>query len=303
MTRRYPIALAALIAALPTPLLAAPAPAANGTELAQACAGLDGWSQPAPPARVDGNTWYIGTCGITVLLVSTPDGLVVIDSGPRDVAPFVLANIARLGFKARDVRWLLITHEHHDHAGSLAQLQRATGAKVATLASSRRVLESGVPSADDPQSGALDPMAPVSVDRVLADGDSVVVGGLALTVHETPAHSPGSASWTWQSCDTGFTCRMIAYADSATTVSSDGYRFTDHPDRIARIRIGHARIAELPCDVLVTPHPSASNLFDRLAGKAPLVDPQACRTYANGAAARFEARLAAEAATATGAAK
>nr|QDC28543.1 subclass B3 metallo-beta-lactamase [uncultured bacterium] len=303
MTRRCSIALAALLAPLSAPALAAPPPSTDGALLASACAGRDGWSEPAPPVHVEGNTWYVGTCGITVLLVSTPGGLVLIDSGPMDAAPLVLANIARLGFKASEVRWLLTTHEHHDHAGSLAELQRATGAKLATLASARQVLETGTPSADDPQNGVLDPMPPSRVDRALADGDSVVVGGLAFTVHETPAHSPGSASWTWQSCDAKFTCRMIAYADSATTVSADGYRFSDHPDRIARIRVGHARIAGLPCDLLITPHPSASNLFARLAGKAPLIDPGACQAYAKGAASRFESRLADEAGTAASAAK
>lgn len=301
MTRLHSIVLPALLALACAPAHAAAHTAANaatppaasytGAALAKACAGRDGWSDPAPPAHVFGNTWYVGTCGITVLLVTSDEGHVLIDSGPADVAQQVLGNIRKLGFKPADVRWIVTTHEHHDHAGSLAELQRETGASVAALASARQVLESGNPSADDPQHGGLDSMAPVKVDRALADGDSITFGRLALTIHETPAHSPGSASWTWQACDAKFTCRMIAYADSASTISADGYRFTDHPDRVARIRTGLTRIAQLPCDVLVTPHPSASAFLDRMAGKAPLVDPAACRAYAKDATERFEARL------------
>lgn len=295
------MAAAALVPALSAaagPIAAAsPTPAQKwtGEELARTCAGHEGWSDPAPPAHIHGNTWYVGTCGIAVILITSDEGHVLIDSGPADAAPLVLANIGKLGFRPRDVRWIVTSHEHFDHVGGVAALQRETGAKVAGLASAPHVLESGKPSADDPQAAHLDAFQPVTVSRMLADGDSLALGRIALTMHETPAHSPGSASWTWQACDAKFTCRMMAYADSATTPSAEGYRFTDHPDRIARVRAGLAQIAAVPCDVLITPHPSASDFFARLSGKAPLVDPAACRTYAQSAQERFEARLASEA--------
>ncbi|CDO37469.1 subclass B3 metallo-beta-lactamase [Novosphingobium sp. KN65.2] len=293
------LVLAALVAAA-TPSIAQArdkAAVAPSPKLSSACAGMDGpegWSHPAPPAHIYGNTWYVGTCGIASVLVTSDEGHVLIDSGPADAAPLVLANIRKLGFDPADVRWILTSHEHHDHVGSIAELQKATGAQVAALASARQVLESGKPSADDPQSGQIEGFAPAPVARRLVDGDSVTLGRLALTVHATPAHSPGSASWTWQACDDAFTCKMIAYADSATTISADGYRFSDHPDRIARIQTGLSRIAQLPCDILVTPHPSASNLFDRLSGKAPLVNAQACAAYSQAAGAYFAKRLAGE---------
>lgn len=285
-----------LAAALSTTALARPASAEwSGERLAKACAGREGWSDPAPPAHIYGTTWYVGTCGIAAILVTSQEGHVLIDGGPADAAPLILDNIRKLGFDPADVRWILTSHEHFDHIGGVAQLQRKTGARVAALAAAKRVLETGEPSADDPQAAGLGDSSPVPVTRVLADGDSVTVGPLAITVHETPAHSPGSASWTWQACDETFTCRMIAYADSATTIAADGYRFTDHPDRVARVRIGLARIAALPCDVLVTPHPSASAFFARLSGKGALVDAGACRAYARGAEEKFAARLAGEA--------
>lgn len=270
-------------------------PKLTGGQLGKACTGREGWSDPAPPAHIYGNSWYVGTCGITAILVTSQEGHVLIDSGPADAAPLVLANIRKLGFEPKDVRWILTSHEHFDHIGGVAALQQETGAQVAALASARQVMETGRPSADDPQAARIDGSAPIRVSRILVDGDSVTLGRLALTVHETPAHSPGSASWTWQACDEAFTCRMIAYADSATTVSADGYRFTDHPDRIAQVRTGLARIGGLPCDILVTPHPSASDFFPRLTGKASLADPAACKAYAKGAGERFEARLASEA--------
>jgi metallo-beta-lactamase class B len=268
-------------------------PIRTGAALAKACEGRDGWSDPAPPARLFGNVWMVGTCGITVLLVTGPQGNVLIDGGPGDAAPLVLANIRAAGFDPRSVKWILSTHEHEDHAGALPALKAATGARVAVGQVSGRVLHSGQPSANDPQFGLLKPMAPLAIDRVLTDGSFVAVGPLRLTAHMTPAHSPGSTSWTWRSCAAG-ECRDVAFADSATTISADAYRFRDHPQRVAEVRLGLARIAALPCDLLITPHPAASDLFARLAGERPLASAGACKTYAAGANARFEARLASE---------
>lgn len=280
----------AAAAAQPAP----PAPDAFTPQaLVAACAGRDGWDEPAPPARLHGSTWYVGTCGITAILVATPQGHVLIDSGTARAAPLVADSIRRAGFRPEDVRWILATHEHHDHVGSHAALQRLTGARVAALPVAARVLSTGTPAADDPQAAHLDPIAPARVDRVLADGGVLRVGKLRLTARATPAHSPGSTSWTWRSCE-GSACVTMTYADSASTISADGYRFADHPDRVAGVRRGLAAISSLPCGVLITPHPAASGLFDRMA-KAPLrADPQACRAYAAGALERFEARLSQE---------
>jgi metallo-beta-lactamase class B len=131
------------------------------------------------------------------------------------------------------------------------------------------------------------------VGKPLADGEIVRLGGLALTVHFTPGHSPGGSSWTWRACD-GAACRTIAYADSLSAVARKGYRFSDHPDRVAALRRSFATVGALPCDILVTPHPGASDLFPRLYGAKPLVDPGLCRAYAEGARRSLDTRLAAE---------
>ncbi|WP_404480708.1 subclass B3 metallo-beta-lactamase [Novosphingobium sp. BL-52-GroH] len=295
------IAPAAVLALLPVsalPVSASAAPAKmqdTPARLAAACAGKDGWADPAPPARIFANTWYVGTCGISAILVTGDKGHVLVDAGVAKAAPLVLANIRRAGFDPRDVRWIVASHEHFDHVGALAALQRATGAKVAALPVQKAALESGKPSSEDPQAAGLDPIAPVKVDRVLADGDDLVVGKLVVTAHATPVHAPGSTSWTWQSCTATFTCRMVAYADSTSTISSEGYRFTDHPDRIAAVRAALPLVAALPCDILLTPHPSQSAMMERFADTKPLVDAAACRAYVDAAQARFADRLAKEA--------
>lgn len=263
--------------------------------LADACEGRSGWSDPAPPAHLYGNSWLVGTCGITAVLVTSDKGHMLIDGGPPEAAPLIAANIARLGYRIGDVRRILSSHEHFDHAGGIAELQRLSGAKVAALAASAPVFTTGKPAADDPQLGELPDMAPINVERVLHDGEQVTLGPLVMKAHATPAHSPGSTSWTWTSCD-GTDCRIITYADSISTISAVGYRFSDHPGRIEAVNTGLRRVAGLPCGILITPHPSASDMFGRFASGAALDDPAACKTYAAKGAARFAERLAGEAA-------
>lgn len=284
----------ALLALASTASAAQPSPAtAPAADLATSCQGRDGWTDPAPPERLFGNTWYVGTCGITALLITSEEGHVLIDGGPQAAAPLVAANIERLGFRAKDIRWIVSSHEHDDHVGALAELKQLTGARLAALQATAPLLAAGRLSAEDPQQGAAHPYPPVAVDRVLQDGHDLRIGSLKLTGYATPTHSPGSASWTWQSCDQT-RCRTITYADSVTTISADAYRFSDHPERVAAVRRGFERMRELPCGVLVTPHPSASGLFARMAGRAPLADTGACHGYVTAAEARFAARLAQE---------
>lgn len=265
-------------------------------DIVAACGERDGWSDPAPPAHIHGRSWYVGTCGITVVLVETTAGLVLIDTGPADAAPHVLANIKALGFDPRQVKYLLMTHEHFDHVGGMAAIQKATGAQLVVVPEVATVMRTGKPDPSDPQSAwlAKEPMAPARVDRTLRDGGMLKVGDTRFSLHANPTHSPGSTSWTWRSCE-GLSCLTIAYADSISTISSDDYHFTDHPDRVEAARAGLRVIEALPCDLLLTPHPGGSDLLERLSGKQPLTAPRACIAYAASGSERLAGRLAKEA--------
>lgn len=268
---------------------------AMGTQLAAACAGRDGWSDAAPPARIFGNTYYVGTCGIAVLLVTSAQGHVLIDGATEEAVPSILDNVRTLGFDPRDIRYIVGSHEHVDHMGGFAALKAATGAQIWASEAARQVIESGMVDAADPQHGAIPGMTPAPVHGIVNDGRHIELadGAVRLTAVATPGHTSGGTSWTWQSCEAG-RCVNFAYVDSLTAVSADAYRFTDHPERVAPFRATFDRVATMPCDVLVTPHPSFSNLFARLSGTEPLVDPSACRTLSEAMRARLDARLARE---------
>ncbi len=284
----------ALVLALMVPGAAPAGPAVTTpTALAKSCEGRDGWSDAAPPARIFGNVYYVGTCGITVLLITSQRGHILIDGATAEAAPGIVANIRTLGFEPRDIRTILSSHEHLDHVGGLAALQMATGAQMVARKEARMALESGRADADDPQTDIIGDFRPVRVDRLIADGKQVRVGGLSFTAIATPGHTAGSTSWTWRSCEARV-CRTFVYADSLSAVSAEGYRFSRHPALLAIFRATFAKVARLRCDILITPHPQASGLFERLAGRSLLSDSRGCGVYAANAARRLDDRLAEE---------
>ena len=263
---------------------------------AAACSDNDSWDKPGPPFRLYGNTYYVGTCGITALLVVDPEGHTLIDSGTDKGADVVLANIRALGFEPRDVKTLLMSHEHFDHVGGMAKLQAATGATIVTTTAAAEVLRSGKPGPDDPQANSGHPLfQPVTGRIVTLEGaHDQLLGDRVFQPILTPGHTPGAVSWRWRECE-GAECNSIVYADSLNPISADGYRFSDHPALVTAFRAGVAQIAATDCDIVVTPHPGSSNLRGRLLGATPLVDPAGCRAYAAGVTERLDKRLAAEA--------
>jgi len=265
----------------------------SGPEFAARCKDGDAFDKPAPPVGIFGNTYLVGTCGISSILITDPAGDILIDGGTEDDADLIAANITSLGFRLSDIKYILHSHEHFDHVGGIAQLQRMTGAQLLASPAATGVLNSGAASAADPQFGMNQPFPAAHVDRVIGDGEQVRVGNTVLIAVATPGHTPGALTWRWGSCEGG-ACRQIVYADSLTPVSSDKYRFSDHPAYLAAYRASIAKVAALSCDILLTPHPSGSDMIDRLAGRAPLEDVNACRDYAAKLTKQLDERLAKE---------
>jgi metallo-beta-lactamase class B len=281
-----------MFASIAAAALAATGPASIAEHQA-ACAGKDGWSDPAPPVKVYGNVYDVGTCGIVSLLITSKRGHILLDAATAEAAPSIAANIERLGFKLSDVKLIGGSHEHLDHIGGVAELQRRTGATVMARPAAFVAYETGVVDKEDPQVGLHNPFPGSKVGLILVDGFPVYHPALRLTAWATPGHAPGSTSWTWRSCE-GEKCLNFVYADSLSAVSSDTYRFSDHRRYVNVFRNSIRKVGRLQCDVLITPHPAASNFYDRLAGKAPLADRNACRAYADRASSALDKRLAKE---------
>lgn len=273
------------------------APDGSNAEWVRTCTDWDEWDKPAPPYRIHGQTYYVGTCGISAILIVGEDGLVLLDSGTRVGSEVVEANIAELGRSITEVRALLVSHEHYDHIGGMARLQQISDAPVYAGVAAARVVRTGKDDPRDPQAGLHEPMEPVTGEvRAIGDGERHTITGVGMTGIATPGHTLGAMSWQWQSCEDD-ECMTIVYGDSLSPVSADEYRFTDHPEYVSMFRGGIARLAGLDCDLLLTPHPSASDMRRRLAGRAAWIDPGGCSTYAAKVDKRLDDRLAQEAAS------
>ena len=254
----------------------------------------DSWRQPVAPFRIAEHTWYIGTEGLSALLVKTPDGAVLIDGGMQQAADMLLRHMAAFGVAPDDLKMILHSHAHGDHAGPLAAIRRATGATLVSNAESAVLLARG--GSNDIHYGDQIVFPPARADRLLQDGETIELGGIAFTVHFTPAHTPGSMSWSWtdaiwtETDDAGEPLR-IAYVDS---LSAPDYQLLDNP-RFPHIvdayRRGFDAVRKLPCDLLIAPHPGGVG-WSPATPDTPHPKPMSCVEYADTAERAFDKQLA-----------
>jgi len=278
--------------------LAACGPRELEPDAAFECSNCERWNMPQEPFRIYGNTWFVGTAGLTALLIETDEGLILVDGALPQSSPLIVANIRKLGFDPLNIKAILLSHAHFDHAGGISALQRLSGAIVYTSPDGAKALASGLLQEDDPKFLRGPENSGFAASKKvtgIANAKFVTVGGVDVKAVHTPGHSPGGVSWTWESCALG-TCYDVVYADSLTAVSAEGYRFSDGPAASQMIESAGA-IAELDCDILLSPHPFFFGMQAKLAKRDegnPFVNNVACMIYAETALDWLEQRLAAE---------
>jgi metallo-beta-lactamase class B len=260
------------------------------------------WNEEQKPFQVYGNTYYVGTKGLSSVLITSKEGHILIDGALPASAQMIVAHVRELGYRIEDVKLILNTHVHFDHAGGIAELQKLTGAKVAASPPTAKVMASGEVDNADPQYGQLPKITPIANVQVVKDGETLQVGSLSIIAHFTPGHTPGGTTWAWKSCE-GQKCLNVVYADSLNPVSAKGFLYTDpkrKPNGATQLRGSYVVINALPCDILLTPHPEFSGMLDKLAqrerGSAgnPFIDANSCRTYVQASRDKLDKRIAEE---------
>jgi metallo-beta-lactamase class B len=257
------------------------------------------WNVAQKPFQVVAGTWYVGTAELSSVLVTGPEGHILIDGDLPQSVPQIEANIQALGFRLKDIKVILNSHPHFDHAGGIAQLARDSGATVMASAAGARVLRAGVISSDDPQFevGGNTHFPRIDKVRVVSDGEVIAVGPLKLISHMTPGHTPGGASYTWKSCS-GKSCIDVAYLDSLNPAASDGFYYSGHankPDIVPSFKASIAKVAAFKCDVVLSAHPDLTDTLEKLAARTEahntFVGGNGCKAYAADASARLSKRL------------
>jgi metallo-beta-lactamase class B len=254
------------------------------------------WNQPVEPFRIIRNIYYVGASDVTSYLIATPKGLIVLDGGFAETAPMVLANIEKLGFSRGDIRILLNSHAHYDHAGGLAAIKSATGATfIASEGDAAQLARGGK---DDPQFGDEFPFPAITPDKLAHDGDRVALGGMILNAHITAGHTRGCTTWTTTVREGGRNFNVVFICSPSVPPQ---YKLTGnprYPDAVADYRRQFATLKSLPVDVFLAAH---GNFFD-LAGKMqragkkpnPFIDPEGYKKFVAAMEEAFEKRVKSE---------
>lgn len=262
------------------------------------CPQCEAWNKDQAPFQIFGNTYYVGTHGLSAVLITSSSGHVLIDGALPQSAPLIARHIEQLGFEMSDIKVILNSHVHVDHAGGIGELQKMSGAKVYGSDIAAKVLRSGKSEPNDPQFAQLPAYAGSENVEALGQREAIEVGALQVRVVHTPGHTPGGTTWTWRSCENG-RCLNVVYGDSLNAVSDKEFKYGGderYPRAAADMRASIAAFEALPCDILVAAHPEFTGLwsvFDEQ-GKGErnkLIDASACKRYAAGARERFEKRL------------
>ncbi|RRN65447.1 CAU/MBL1b family subclass B3 metallo-beta-lactamase [Caulobacter sp. 602-1] len=287
--KRFLIALAASVLAL--------APAAHADMPAN-------WTKPTKPYRVVGNIYYVGTEGISSWLMTSSEGHVLLDGGPNaEVGKQIERNIAALGFQLADVKILINTHAHYDHAGGLAQLKAdIPTAKLWISRGDEPAIEQGHHIGDN-ENGPT-PMPAVKVDKAFGDGQKLKLGETALVAHLTPGHTIGCTSWTTAVIEKGRPL-TVTFPCSLSVAGNVLVGNKTHRNIVADYRGSFAKLRAIPTDVMLPAHEEQGDLLAKrkkqLRGDPnAFVDPTELTRFVADSEAAFNEELARQQAAASG---
>lgn len=218
------------------------------------------WTQPTAPFRIVGPIYYVGTEGIAVYLIKTDDGLILLDGGMEESVPAIENNITALGFKLSDVKLMLATHAHYDHAAGLAKLKDDTGAKFAASEADHAAYESGTPPSE--VNYGVKTFPAVKVDKVLLDGHPVTLGNIAMTPVITPGHTPGCTTWKMRVTEDKRPLNVV-FPCSITVAGNKLVGNKGYPNIAEDFRYTFARMRKLQADVVLPSHAEAAGVMAR----------------------------------------
>ncbi|WBO22878.1 subclass B3 metallo-beta-lactamase [Sphingomonas abietis] len=252
------------------------------------------WWSPVKPFHIAGPVYYVGTKGLAAYLIRTRSGAILLDGTLASNAPLIERNIESLGVPLHSVRLLISDHAHDDHVGAFARIQRDSGARLLASAGDRWALEHGTPRGDTDY--GVRRFGPVRVVGVVADGQTIHWGNVALTAHLTPGHTPGCTSWSMTIREHGVP-HQILFLGSITVAGNILVGNHAYPAVVRDYRTTFAKLARMHPDILLTSHPEMAGVLEREvrheAGDADaFLDPDALRRLVATSQAAFEHALA-----------
>jgi len=252
-------------------------------------------NQPVEPYRIAGNLYFVGASDVTSFLITTPEGHLLLDGGFAETAPMIEANVRKLGFKLEDVKILLSSHAHFDHAGGLAELQRKTGARLYAGAGDVDLLARG--GSGDFAFGDRLRFPAVQVDHPVHDGETVRLGGTTLTAHATPGHTRGCTSWSMVIEEGGKRYDVVFVGSTTINPGVHLAGKPSYPGIAEDYAKSFATLKALPCDIFLGSHASFYQGLEKAErlkkgeGPNPFVDPQGYRDFLSGTEKAYREQL------------
>lgn len=260
----------------------------------------ESWNAPFPPFRLIGNIHYVGASGISSFLITTPEGHILLDTGFETTVPRIRESVAKLGFKLTDIKIILNSHAHTDHAGGHALMQELTGARILMSEADAALLASGGTNDFTPYSKELIGYRPAKADRILRDGDKVTLGGTTLTCHLTPGHTKGCTTWTMDVVEDGKVQHIVFFGSTSILSGVPLVNNAQYPAIAADLAASYKKLKSLPCDVFLAPHTGFFNLPEKAEQLArgqkpnPFIDATAFKKFLTPAEQKFLKQLAEE---------
>lgn len=281
-----------------TPRRPAPPPASQSHAASERM--FNGWKTQQPPKHIIGNIYYVGPGGVSSWLITTPEGNILIDTTFEECGPQICTNIEKLGFKVSDIKFILNTHAHVDHAGGHAAMKQRTGAQIVVSAADAHLMETG--GADDfsPFPKDLLTYKPVKPDRIIQDGDTVSLGGVTLTAHLTPGHTKGATTWTMPLQADGKTYQVLFFSSTSIADPTPLLHNPAYPNIVEDYEATFKKLKSLPCDIFLGPHADQFGLARKLArldagaSPNPFIDPEGAQKILADAEQVFLRQLALE---------
>ncbi|MGQ0633987.1 MAG: subclass B3 metallo-beta-lactamase [Planctomycetaceae bacterium] len=253
------------------------------------------WKEPAEPTRIVGPIHFVGTKGLSIWLITTSEGHILLNTGMPGSGPMIEASIRKLGFKPEDIKFLLTCHAHIDHVGGHAHIKETSGAKVLIMREEVELLNSG---------GKLDfhygtvaefEFDAVKADRILRDEDTIKLGDVALTARLTPGHTRGATTWIMNVVENE-KIRTVVFPDGSGV--NPGYRVANKPSYPGigdDYRCTLHLLEMLKPDIWLAPHTETFDFEGKRAraakeGVKGWVDPEGYRKWVAGQREKYEAR-------------
>jgi metallo-beta-lactamase class B len=254
------------------------------------------WSRPFKPVKIGEDLYYVGSSDLAAYLFVSKAGLILLDGGDAQTGRQIVGNIRALGFDPAQIKILLNTHQHFDHAAGLAEVRKAApAARLYASAADGPIIAAG--GKGDPfLKGPTYEYTPVPVSRTIKDAEKVTLGRWTLTAHVTGGHTAGCTTWTFPVTVAGQARQGLVHCSSSVLPGYKLGKTETYPGITAAYEKSFATWKSLPCEVFLGSHGRFFGLDAKAKAVADgrsdaFVDPTGCKTFYAQQEAAFRAEL------------